>query len=98
MANAQHAEERKTKRSKSNLMEKYKYGKRRYSRVYMDFVKDIFVKWKVLWVIPVWVYHDTLLDRGQVEEVVYLLNHPEEVKERLEKLAKNYKNFCDNGQ
>jgi len=62
----------------------YKAGKPRFSYFYEYEVCDIYKRKNIFGFIPVWSLHDTIKNTGQVEEVVFLLNNPEELKARLD--------------
>jgi hypothetical protein len=76
---------------------KYKLTAPRFSKYHNDMVVDILKKGKLFWVIPFWFYHDTILNKGQAEEVVYLLNNPAEMERRIlaaiEKIPVEHRNI-----
>lgn len=65
----------------------YKASKSRYSTFHGHPVVDIWKKKKFLW-FSYWAYDHMVFDFGQSEEVVYLLNNPEVLKERISKALK----------
>ncbi len=64
-------------------MNQYKLGTPRYSSYFDDEVVDILKLKRFLWIFSIWVWHDTILNHSAVDEVVYLLNNPEELSNRL---------------
>ncbi len=63
----------------------FKLSSPRFSTQYGYEVVDILKRKTLFGFIHYWQYHDTLLNNGQAEEVVFLLNNPDEVKKRLNK-------------
>lgn len=64
-------------------MKNYKSSKPRYSDHYGCEVVDILKRKKIFGFIPYWVQHDTIKNFGQADEVVMLLNNPDELESRL---------------
>lgn len=65
----------------------YKMSNRHFSQLKNKNMVDIYIKKRILG-IPYCAYHETILDVGQAEEVVYLLNNPSEMDKRLKEAAK----------
>jgi len=67
----------------------YKAGQPRYSEYHKTEVCDIFLRKRFLG-ISYWCHHSTIFNRGQVDEVVYLMNNPDiadlRIKEAVQKL------------
>jgi hypothetical protein len=67
----------------------YKLSKPYYSHLQKCELVDILKRKKLLFFFGYWSHHDTLLNLGQAEEIVFLLNNPHVFKERLNKYLKN---------
>lgn len=61
----------------------YRAGKPRFSTFHGYEVCDIYKREKLFGLIPYWRHSDTIKNAGQVDEVVMLLNNPNELKKRL---------------
>jgi hypothetical protein len=64
----------------------FRLSKPRFSSYYGYEVVDILKRKKLLGFINYWSWHETIKNVGQAEEVVFLLNNPNELQKRL----KNY--------
>lgn len=76
----------------------YKITKPRFSEWHHAEVVDILKRGKVLWIFPFWRHHDTILNMGQAEEVVYLLNNPDVMQQRIKEAVKKYYSLFDDAQ
>ena len=68
----------------------YKRSKPRYSSHFGYEVIDILKRERLFNLIPYWSHHSTIKNAGQADEVVFLLNNPEELTRRLNEAAKNF--------
>lgn len=76
------------------MKSKYKISKPIFSDYHKSEVVDILKLGKIFWLFPFWWHHDTILNRGQAEEVVYLLNNPDVVEHRVKEwMSKNLSNL-----
>lgn len=65
----------------------FKLSTPRFSTHYGYEVVDILKRKTFFGFINYWQFHDTIKNAGQAEEVVFLLNNPDEVKKRLKNAA-----------
>lgn len=65
------------------MKQQFKAAKPRFSTYFNYEVVDILQRRKLFGLIPIWMRFDTVKNVGQVDELVYLLNNQEVMKERL---------------
>lgn len=66
---------------------KYKAGKPRFSQYHGYEIVPILRKGKILWIIPFWYYDHHVQNFGQADEIVFLLNNPNIMKQRMQEVV-----------